>query len=388
MKKLITTLFLSLLVLGSSFAAAPKSLNLEPLEIETIVQTDEYGTTYKVVPTFEVIGIICRLAQYNEFLGYYNAEDSYTKRIDSLYSKYKEHKAVKKAIALKNKGINSGAMASLAYYIKPDFSGTIVDFEPLPDGLNPRWQKIKTKEIYDFITLVHDFAKESNYSRIFLLVKPDLLNGVGYFNYDAQKYHISEFAKKFFNNSQDYNTIISVNMISPCYWYDSWTVDSNGNTNLYGTIFPSCYLFDYLRTYFSAECLPVARIIYDDVKDNLLNVYMAYSKKMITDEKEFKNFEKNFVPFSPLIGEYISIFVALEYLKTPEYLDSVKDEDYPLTYDNAFASLEKEFDGGFFYDAVKLFEEYSANRETYPSLTDFAPKLVEFVNSIKVPEGE
>ena len=388
MKKLLSTIVLFTLILGSTFAAAPKSLNLEPIEIETIIQTDEFGTTYQVVPTFEVIGIICRLAQYNEFLGYYNGDDSYTKRIDSFYSKYKDHKAVKKAIALKNKGITSGAMVTLAYYIKPDFSGTIVDFETLPEGFHPNWQKIKTKEIYDFVTLVHDFAKETNYSRIFLLVKPDLLGGVGYFNNDSKKYHIAEFAKKYFNNSQKTNTIISVNMISPCYWYDGWTVDSNGNTNLYGTIYSSCYLFEYLRTYFSAECLPVANLIWDDVKDNLCNVYMAYTKKIISDEKHLKEFEKNFSPYSPLVGEYIGLFAILEYLKTPEYLDSIKDEDYPLTYDAVFASLEKELDGGFVYDAIKLSDEYSANRDKYPSLTDFAPKIVEFVNSIPVPEVE
>lgn len=389
MKKLISLVVLTTLVLGTTFAAPKKTpaLQLEPIEIESIIQTDESGTTYEVVPTFEVIGIICRLAQYNEFLDYYNGDNSYTQRIDSLYSKYKDHKAVKKAIALKNKGISSGAMASLAYYIKPDFSGTIIDFEPLPEGLNPRWQKIKTKEIYDFITLVHDFAKETNYSRIFLLVKPDLLSGVAYFNSDSTKYHISEFAKKFFNNSPNCNTTISVNMISPGYWYDGWTVDSNENTKLYGTIYPSCYFYDYLRTYFSAESLPVANLIWDDVKDNLLKVFMAYTKLIIQDEKKFEKYQKDFIPFSPLVSEYISIFAILEYLKTPEYLDSIKDEDYPLTYEVAFASLEKELDGGFFYDAIKLFEEYSANRDKYPSLTDFAPKLVEFINSIPVPSA-
>lgn len=387
MKKILSSFILSLFVLGATFAAT-KPLNLEPIQIDPVIQTDEFGTSYQIDSTFEVIGIICRFAKFDGFTNYYNGEESYTSKIDTLFGKYKDHKAVKKAELLKTKGIKPDAMISLAYYIKPDFSGTIVDFDTFPEGLNPLWKKIKTKEIYEFITLVHDFAKDSNYARIFILNKPDLLGSVGYFNKDSQKYHLSEFTKKFFNNPQNNKTVVSVNMICPGVRYDNFITDVQGNSVNYAGIYPKCYLSEYFLSYFAACCQPVVNYIFDDIKDHFQDFFLKYTKRFITDEKQYKEYEKNFVLYPSLITQFMGMFSILEYMKSPEYLDSIKDEDYPLTYEAFYSTFEKQFDGGFFYDAVKLFEEYSANRQTYPSIMDFAPKIADFINSISLSEAE
>lgn len=384
MKKVLSAFFVLFLALGTSFAAPKKSIELEPIEIDSIIQTDEYGTLYEIYPPLEVVGIICRLAGYKLFQGYYTGEDSYTTQIDTLYKNKKDHKAVQKAINFASRGIESDAMVTLAYYIKPDFSGTITNLNPLPENLKLKWKKIKPKEIESFVKMVHDFAQDTNYQRIFLLNRATLLSNIGYFNNDYNKYAFIKWSKDFFGETDYKNNVISVNMICPCYFFIDSVSNSDNEKTLYSSIYPGCGFLNAFLCTTSALCLDVSSEIWEDIKDH----YRALSCYMIKKQSpdNFKEIEKNYTPTYNEVADFMSFFCFLNYLKDSDYLETIKDEDYPYTYESLFSGIEKTLDGFFVYDAVKLLDEYSNNRDKYPTFKDFAPKIAEFINSIQWEE--
>ena len=87
MKKLLSTTLLATLFFGTLFAAPKKPLNLEPIEIDPIIQSNN---DIEVIadPRLEIIGIICRLAGYEGFTNSYSGEATYTTQIDSFFAKY------------------------------------------------------------------------------------------------------------------------------------------------------------------------------------------------------------------------------------------------------------------------------------------------------------
>ncbi len=383
MKKVISFIILTTLVLGTTFAA-PKNTplpELTPIELDSVLQVAEDGTKFVVDPRLEIIGIICRLAEYDQFLGYYNGEATYTTQIDNLFAKKKDHPAVKEAKLLKTKGIDSAAMVNLAYYIKPDFSGVIIDFDQKPDVLYEKWNKIKTKEIYKFIQQAHDFAIDSNYSRIFILNKPELLAQTGYIQHWFEKYHVLQITNQMIGAKKFQEQIISINMISPCYLYTDLIEDSTGKRIAYTTVYPGCNYLDLGSAFCQTNCVDLADKIWDETKDNYIAYVTSFIKKQMSED-DFKKYEKSIEWNSFRIAAFVSNFLMLEFLKSPEYIEQCKDEDYPVTYESVYSAFEKSFDGEYFERGVKVFDDYMNNRKTYPSLHNYSAEIAKYINSL------
>lgn len=383
MKKVFSIITLSCLLLGSAFAAPKKVAApvLEPITIDSIETTSASGTKFAVDPRFEVIGIICRFAEFKEFTGYYNGEDSYTVTLNTYYGKMKEHKAVVEAKALAAKGIDSYAMASLAYHLKPDFSGVTVDFSPLPSTLDPKWEKIKTKDIYKFVQLIHDFAVDSKYARISSLQRGEMLNHVGYFIKYFDTYHLHLVKEIISAQPFSGQDVITVSAVAPAYYFSNSAVDENGNISRYTTVFPNCNSFDMDLQYIVTQSSDFGQKIFNDVSEHFLQFYTNLGKKTLSEE-EFKDFFKDFKLTSTKVTEFITYFIVLEFLKDPRYIEGCAKDDQPLTYEIAYSYLEKVFDGEYFARGVQLLDDYSANRTQYPSLEAYSQKICEYINSL------
>lgn len=384
MKKLLSTTLLATLFFGTLFAAPKKPLNLEPIEIDPIIQSNN---DIEVIadPRLEIIGIICRLAGYEGFTNYYSGEATYTTQIDSFFAKYKDDKVVTTAKAFKDRGIDATAMISLAYHINPDFSGTVIDFDPYPITLNEKWKKIRTKEIYNFIKNTHDFLIKTNYSRLRILNKPTLLSSVGYFLKDFEDFAIPQFADEFFGKNVFDKKIISVNMICPLLLAYDIVTDRDGKTIAYTTVYSNCYLANMTMTYFTNYLQEYTDEHWESVKDNFTKIILYYSKKMYPDK--YKEYEKQLKESisSGLFAQYLGDFVYLEYLRSPIYENAKKREGY-LTYEYFFGELEKTYSAEWFYQVGDLTGEYANNRDKYPSLKVFFPKFVDLINSITFEE--
>ena len=379
---LLTSLFLS--TFGTLSAAPKKPLVLEPIEIDPIIQSNN---DIEVIadPRLEIIGIICRLAGYDGFTNYYTGEATYTTQIDSFFAKYKDEKVVVTAKAFKDRGITAHSMISLAYHIKPDFSGTVIDFDPYPVTLMDNWKKIRTKEIYNFIKDVHDFLIKTNYSRLRILNKPTLLSNVGYFLRDFEDFAIPQFTDDFFGKNVFDKKVISVNMICPLLFAYDIVTDRDGKTTSYTTVYSGCYISNMTITYFTNYLQEYADTNWEAVKDNFTNLILYYSKKMYPDK--YKEYEKQLKESinSSLFAQYFCDFVYLEYLRSPIY-ENAKKKEGALTYEYYYGELEKTYSSEWFYQLNNLTAEYVNNRDKYSSLKVFFPKIVDVINSINIDE--
>lgn len=381
MKKLLTTALLTSLFFGSLFAAPKKPLNLEPIQIDPIVQKNDYIEVISD-PRLEVIGIICRLAGYEGFTNSYNGEATYTTQIDSYFSKYKDEKVVLTAKAFKDRGIDAASMISLAYHINPDFSGTVIDFDPYPDTLLENWKKIKTNEIYKFITNIHDFVIKSNYSRLLILNRGDLLASVGYFYKDYEDYAMQNWVDDFFGKKTFDKQVISVNRICPLYMAFDIVKDREGKLTSYTTVYPGCGLLPMLLTYLSNFIQGYADANWDKVKDNFTALILDMGKRMYPDD--YKKYEKELRKSvnKDLFVSVMSNFVAMEYLRSPIFIEAAEKKEITNAYEAAFSEGEKTFSAEWYYQLVDLTHEYVNNRDKYPTFEEFFPQIVDLINSI------
>ena len=216
MKKFFYATISSLCLIASAFSA-PKPPVLEPIEFDVIQEQGEINT-YIIDPRVEVVAMICRLAELPGFTNTYkNRADPVIPQMMTLLEKYKNHKAVKTVKSLQKKGFDAGAMISLSYHIKPDFSGTIIEFEPFPENLAPQWKKLGTKATYDFIKQIHSFAVDTNFKRLYVLNKTSYLQDVNYQKKFAEDSGIAQWAEDFFKNDE---------VESPVLTYSRFIVDA------------------------------------------------------------------------------------------------------------------------------------------------------------------
>ena len=385
-KSILISVFVCLFLgtFGTLSAAPKKPLVLEPIEIDPIIQSNN---DIEVIadPRLEIIGIICRLAGYDGFTNYYTGEATYTTQIDSYFAKYKDEKVVITAKAFKDRGITAHSMISLAYHIKPDFSGTVIDFDPYPVTLMDNWKKIRTKEIYNFIKDVHDFLIKTNYSRLRILNKPTLLSNVGYFLRDFEDFAIPQFTDDFFGKNVFDKKVISVNMICPLLMAYDIVTDRDGKTTSYTTVYSNCYISSMTTTYFTNYIQEYADANWETVKEKFTNIILYYTKKMYPDK--YKEYEKQLKESinSSLFAQYFGDFVYLEYLRSPIY-ENAKKKEGALTYEYYYGELEKTYSSEWFYQLNNLTAEYVNNRDKYSSLKVFFPKIVDVINSINIDE--
>lgn len=383
MKKILIASML-LLCVQSMFSAAKKSDILEPLDFDLAAQKTDY-ITYTSDPRFELMGILCRIAGYNEFKGYYSNNNNYLESVDNFFGKYSNDKIIKKIQAYKKKGISPAAWISLAYHIKNDFSGTTVDFSKLPETLNYEWTKakIKGKELEEFVKMFHDFAKESGFQRFYGVNRGEFLYFVNAFSSDLEKRQIGEWTKGFFET--DEIKAVTVNISRLCAglggFYD-YASDENGDRVGFISVEPGIYEFNLFSLYFDLYTQLYATENWNIVKDH----YSAYLKSFLKrgDSQNANEIDKREIIDADLATN-IGLYVAYAYYEDKaDQLEDSEDEDkefYAGTVENLYSFFEKAY-GKDFLDAVELLQLYKNNRETYPTFESFYSKLNEYVNNL------
>lgn len=385
MKKVVSKLLLSLIAITGVFAAPKKSteLNLEPIQIELpSLQGSEF--LYTSDPRIEIVGILGRLAGYEQFSLNYDGENAFLSQIDQIFAKYKNHKLVKKVQQYKKAGITDSAWLNLAYHIKPDFSGTTVPFDPYPAHLNPEWNKFKAKELNDLVTQIHDFVIETNFSRICLLNQSTYLNNIGWLNENVEPFKIHTWGKEFFNDSNVQNVVVNISYLCAGNSYFDYVTDSNNKRAYYITIAPGCTYYDIICCYSFLYTMDYAIENWDAVKENFIKYRKDFAKKYNPNQaKEIDNYEFINVHLALLFSDYL-------YLSFNKYFGSIQTEkqiekygNYAENYDSIYQYLLKNV-GPDAVSAIDLLNYYLENREKYPTFKSFAPKLNEYINSLKV----
>jgi len=386
MKKVIISI-LAATVMLSSLCAAPKkskALTLEPVEFD-LPTVDAGQFTYTIDPRIEVIGTICRLAEFPMYMQNYGGENAFLSQIDTIFAKYKDHKAVK-AIQnySKQKNIGHDAWLNLAYHIKPDFSGTVADFTPYPADLNPELQKLTAKQLNDLVTLIHDFAVETNYPRICTLNRGTYVSDSSWMKEDLDKFVITEWGNQFFGLKEFDEVIVTVSrFVAGCYLYD-FVTEAEGTRKAYLTIFPGCYFSNIVMDYCTIYTQLYASKNWDIVKDNFSKYLKDYSLKLNPDNA--KEIEKEEI-YSDSLATVLTLYCYVDFCKYRASIQTEEDiekyGDYLQATDSVVQYLEKSF-GKDATKAIELIDEYQNNRDKYKNAYDLAGLLNPYLNSLKV----
>lgn len=376
MKKVITFCILSLLFLTSCLST--KSIQLEPIEID-IVKSHNGNFEYMVDPRVELMTIICRLTGYNVFNNNYNGDNAYLTQVDSFFAKYKDETVIKSAQGFMERGVWGDAFISLAYHIKPDFSGTIISMKPIPETLNDQWKKIGSSSINAFVKQVHDFAIKSNFVRFYAVNRSDYLSNIVWLDDGFEKKNVGTWANGFFTGIDiGETTVVSSRVLAGFNLYD-FAGDADGKKLSYVASYPGAYYADMTCAYFALYLQDYITQNWDSVKDNYTKFLKAFLKK-INPDKDPKEFDKREVRQQDLRGD-LSMYMYLAYLE--DNIPTAKEDDdyFKPHYDAFYAHLEKTV-GDDFLRAMELMKEYKENRDKYPEFKDFYPLINDYVNSL------
>ncbi len=376
MKKVIFFCILSLLVLTSCLST--KSVQLEPIEFD-VVKSHNGRFEYQVDPRIELMAIICRLTGYNVFNYNYNGDNLYLTQVDSFFAKYKDESVIKTAQGFMDRGVWGDAFISLAYHIKPDFSGTTVSMKPLPTTLNPQWEKIGSSSINTFVKQVHDFAIKSNFIRFYAINRSDYLSNIVWLDDGFEKKNVGTWAEDFFKGIDiGETTVVSSRVIVGWNLYD-FAGDSDGKRSSYVASYPGAYYADMTGAYFSLYLQDYLNQNWDTVKDTYTKFLKSLLKKLHPEEDP-KVYDKREVTRNDLAAD-LSIYCYIAYLEDNIATAKEDDDYFKPNYDAYYAYFEKSI-GDVFLKCMDLLKEYKENRDKYPEFKDFYPRLNDYVNSL------
>ncbi|MCQ2592393.1 MAG: DUF4932 domain-containing protein [Treponema sp.] len=366
---------------GSLFAAPKKVLELEPVVIDLPSKTTA-EFTYAIDPRVEIVSILCRLAEFQEFSLNYQGENEFLSQIDTLFEKYKNHKLVKTLKSYKKQGISGSAFLNLAYHINPDFSGTTVPMNPYPKDLNPELKKLSPKQLNKLVTQIHDFVIESKFSRICTLNQATYQADLGWIVEDYDKLNIHSWGKNFFNNPNVKDVTVTISRICCGYYFYDYATGKNGPRNYYLTISPGTNYLNFIQMYSLLYTQDYASRNWDKVKDNYISYIKDFNKKLYPDrEKEIDNQEVYDSSLASTISLYTLIAFCQYKIQNQTEETIKKYGDFAQIYDSIVQIFEKSY-GKEASKAIELLENYSANRQKYVNLLSYENEINAFVNSL------
>lgn len=384
MKKLITlacVLSLSASILLSSCASTQKEKNqklLDPVVIEG-VETKCGNLILTNLPHFELIALLCRVAELPNFNGYYTDDNSYLEQMAALLGRYKDHAVISTIKSFSSRGVSPDAFVSLAYHLRPDFSGPVVSLSPRPVTLHRDWDNVSSSELNSFIKLLHDFAIESNFARIYGLNQSTCISDCLRIQRDLEKYKFDEWMSEFYNAAGEEQTVnINISRANvACNYYDH-AIDENQNKTYHLSIFVGSNLNHFANLYSLCFLQDYVSENWDTVKEPFINFVKSAARKIYANDKEaLKNIdtkEYNDWLLSSYLSEIIVAFYLDEALAEADGIYGVIDENVN--------SAIKIYGEEVAYGVFDLIQEYIDNRDIYPDFKSYYPKLNEFVLSL------
>ena len=118
----------------------------------------------------------------------------------------------------------------------------------------------------------------------------------------------------------------------------------------------------------------VATKCWDQIKDNFIKFDKAYAEKYTPDKvKELEKYE--YTDYN--ITVVLSNFCWAQFLKE-------KTPENHLSYEEFRGAMEKQLGDKGLIGSFDLIAEYAESRDKYPSFYDFCPRIIEFVNALKI----
>lgn len=346
---------------------AAKNPEYEKIEFD-IATVTEGNVTFTVNPAAELLFIAGRLAEFEDCKSWYGGE--YLDQIDTLFEKYKETDFVNKLKKLRSKGFTAYELCGLATYLKPDFSGTEIPMNPLPNELPTRLKKLGAKEINNLVKDLHDFAIKTNFSRIYILCKGQYLNFIGNVKQQAIDNKVLDWATAYFTSGNINQTIIHVSYFTG-YAFGNYYV-KNGQVIRTGFVIPNGNYYYTAVSLIESEVTIVGNSIWKDVEENYKKIMSSYVNKYYAEEKNLKR----------MVEAYTDPRVLNILLRELCLFDAIKTFQ-PEYYDGAVTEFTKKYVDPMFKDMIDCILAYNEKRNLYPEFIIYAPVIKDFINGLK-----
>ena len=323
-----------------------------------------------VDPRVELFSTIFRLAGLHE----YNQDQLplYVKDVKEYFKPYKDHEAVKYAKKLKkSRSICYNAPMGLAIHVTDtETLGEIVPLDPLPETVDKRWTP---KHARQFLEKAGKFVKDTNFHKFFKDHKELYDLSVSRMDGLLQNYKVVEWFKTFFGTESGKTFSIILGMQNGGPSYGPRIVMKDGKEIVYAIIgvwqkddkgfpdFPRGFLGTVVHEFCHSFANPLVDQFATGLKEAGKKIYPFVADEM-----------KQMAYGSWRTMMYESLVRAC----TARYYH---DMDGP---DAAKRIVQREIERSFLWmdGLYKLLADYDSQRETYPTLSAYFPKIIDFFN--------
>lgn len=327
----------------------------------------------KVDERIELLSIVCRLAEFEEYVN--NEIPNYSQDVDNYFSKFKSHSAIAMAKELnEEKGISYDAIASFATSI------TIEERIYLKEnitykGIDKRWDK---ESIEKFIPQLNLFYNETNFVDFFNAHKD--FYKVAEKNYNNEIIEKIDFTwfKKFYGTSPNANHRLMLGLLNGTSQYGVTSYFNDGNEEINVVIGVSDV--DSLgQPIFPNSERNIQTVIHEFSHSYCNRIIDAYYSDMKAKSQEFYNAVKDYLSYPGGLSMSYEILVRACVIK---YFEENEKES------NINQLLNIEIMKGFIWikELYNTLSIYENKREEYPTLMSYMPQIVKIQNNLNVSE--
>ncbi|WP_029902202.1 DUF4932 domain-containing protein [Prevotella sp. 10(H)] len=342
----------------------------------------------QVEESAEILSIIWRLIGSPEYAKRDNSTGlikKYDELIDSHFSAFKDHDALRIAKECRNNGIGYGDLMVLAIHLNKENGRFVLNNEIdiyLKKTDNKRWNG----QLEAFVGKLNGFYKDTNFSDFFNSCKYIYTPAEESMRQILQNYmNLSWFTDFYGVAIKDGTFNVVISMVNGPQNYGLKVIHNDKTETLYAVL--GCHDIDSDGN----PCFfPVIKPIFLSVHE----FSHSFCNPLIYDNDEvYKEFEKSGEIIFPLIeekikaqgysswrdvqGEAIVRACVINYFKkSPELSKMIAIFGLDL--------IGEEVKAGYFWmeDLVKKLDEYDQNRDIYPTLESFIPQIVDFYNKL------
>lgn len=344
-----------------------------------LLATENTRVAVKVDPRLELVGVVCRLAGFEEYR-HSVGESTYTHDADSWFHEFEDHPAVVRMKDLRReRGISYDATASFAIHLEDETATRFaMPLTPWPKAFEKRWNAESAEA---FRADLQDFATASRFRSFFdrhaelYAATEKRLAAIVEGNLDLawfEEYYGTVGDATFgihpglFQGGHNYGVSIEYpdgkRAITPA--IGCWKFDQAGIPEFDATMIPLL-----VHEFSHAHCNPVIDRHWEDLAkagDVLFPRVAAQMQRQAYGEWK------------------IVLYESLVRASVLRYL--LKHDDKKMA--NALAADDTKRGFLWIADLAKRLGEYEADRKQYPTLDAFAPRLVAFFDEQAQKQGE
>lgn len=305
---------------------------------------------------------------------------SYIQKVDEYFKPYKGHKAIQMARKLrKDRGVNCNAPMSLAIHINDINSmATIVPLKPRPQNLDSRWRIDETQE---FLKVCRDFVQDTKFETYLAGNKLIYDKAVDKLKKLVETKVDLEWFDKFFgkNTNINFNLVISILNGKSCYGprvqigeklhiYSILGVVHCGVLGFGEPQFPDRVIDTIVHEFGHSYSNPLVEKYIQELRSAGKKLYPAVKKQM--KSQAYGNWQT-------MMKESVVRAASVRY----HYANGSESK--------ARRAIEYNIGRGFSWtnELAELLGEYETQRDVYPDLDAFFPRIVEFFNSYAKKHG-